>query len=88
MSDVFAAACPAEHGLRVQYDLPSCQRSVIKLPLRGDTLHGFLCQFRSPKNFANPLRAWQAVLGNARMRREERYKLENKEAGTRKKKLI
>lgn len=54
----------------------------------GDTLHGFLCQCQSLKNVANPLRAWQPVLGNASMSREERDKPENKEAGKRKKRLI
>lgn len=36
---------------------------------------------QSLKNLANPLRAWQAVLGNASMSREKRGKPENKEKG-------
>lgn len=54
---------------------------MIKPLPRGDTLHVFLCQFQSLKNVANPLRAWQAVLGNASMNTEERGKPENKEEG-------
>lgn len=79
MSDVFAAACPVVCGLLCrQCDLPSCQCSVIKPLPRGDV---FLCQFQSLKNVANLLRAWQAVLGNASMSREERGKPESKEEG-------
>lgn len=79
MSDVFAAACPVVCGLLCrQCDLPSCQCSVIKPLPRGDV---FLCQFQSLKNVANLLRAWQAVLGNASMSREERSKPESKEEG-------
>jgi len=44
---------------------------MIKPLPRGDTLHRFLCQFQSLKNVANPLRAWQAVVGNVSMSREE-----------------
>lgn len=54
---------------------------MIKPLPRGDMLHVFLCQFQSLKNVANPLRARQAVLGNASMSTEERGKTENKEEG-------
>lgn len=54
---------------------------MIKPLPRGDRLHVFLCQVQSLKNAANPLRAWQAVLGNASLSTEERGMPENKVEG-------